>query len=314
MPVKNEKVAAAMKMIQAKTILVRNKRPESWFNTKYSMNLYRGCQHGCIYCDSRSKCYGIEDFAKIQIKANAIELLTKELKGKREKCVIGTGSMSDPYNPLEGALGLTRQALQVIRRYGFSAHVTTKSDLVARDTALLASIPKATVAFTITTCDQILAAGVEPGAPSPFRRLRAMRKLADAGVMVGVLMMPILPWLEDSEENIRDIISRAHLYGASFVVPWFGMSLRDQQRDHYFRSLDRLYPGLSNRYRALYGNSYACSSPFANRLETLFAAECRARGLIGSMEALTEHLSGGRKVQHSLFEEDEPHGKDGDPL
>ncbi len=168
-----------MRSIEAKTMLIPSKDPDEWFGVRYVFNIYRGCEHGCIYCDSRSECYGIDDFANVQVKKNAPELLRNELARKRNKATIGTGSMSDPYGPVERQVGLTRQALEIIAEQGFSVHISTKSDLVCRDKEVLQAINRfgaASVAFTVTTCDDDLAARIEPGAPSPSRRFAAMRR------------------------------------------------------------------------------------------------------------------------------------------
>ena len=175
--------------IEARVLLSSVKQPEPWFGLKYNMNLYRGCQHRCIYCDSRSECYGIEDFdGEVLVKANALDLLTDELSRKRVKGTIGTGSMNDPYMPAEAEQNLTGQALEIIAGFRFPVHIITKSDLVLRDLALLERISEvySAVTFTLTTVDDELARKVEPGAPAPSARLRAMRVLADHGILTGV--------------------------------------------------------------------------------------------------------------------------------
>lgn len=274
-----------MEYITARSILVPNKRPDDWFGVRYNMNIYRGCPHGCIYCDSRSQCYGIEDFQRVQVKGNAIELLRMELASKRYKCTIGTGSMSDPYNPLEEELKMTRQALETIANSGFGIHISTKGHMVVRDVDLLLEIKKAfaSVAFTITTCRDELAKLIEPGAPLPSRRLMAMEKLAESGIYVGVLMMPILPFILDDARNIITILRRSAQHGASYVIPWFGMSLRDRQREYYYERIDNLFPGISQRYMARYGADYNCLSSAHKSLEVRFKEECQALGLTWDM-------------------------------
>lgn len=260
--------------IEAKTLLASSKRPDPWFGLKYTMNLYRGCQHRCIYCDSRSLCYGIEDFdGEVLVKANALELLRRALARKRIKGYIGTGSMNDPYMPLERTLRVTGQALEIIAEFGFPVHVLTKSDLVLRDADILQAIQQRTsavVSFTITTPDDALARQVEPGAPSPSARFRAMAALAGQGIRTGVVLMPVLPFLEDKPEAIAEIVERAHDCGAAHVIPSFGMTLRDRQRTHYYQELDRLFPGLSERYRQAFGERYTAPAAGAARLEGLF--------------------------------------------
>lgn len=262
--------------IQAKTLLSSSKQPDEWFGIKYTLNLYRGCQHQCIYCDSRSECYQIENFADILIKANAIELLEHELKSKRIIGTIGTGSMNDPYMPLEEKVNLTGRALQVIARHGFPVHVLTKSSLVTRDVDVLAEISRvfAAVSFTITTADDALGKKVEPGASLVSERLAAMRALAERGLVTGALMMPVLPFIQDNEENITAVAEAVKAAGGQYILPWFGMSLRDRQREYYYTQLDRLFPGLKAKYQRAYGSRYGCAVPRATALEQHFSAVC----------------------------------------
>ena len=273
--------------IQAKVLLSHVKQPDNWFGLKYNMNLYRGCQHQCIYCDSRSECYQIEHFnTEVLIKANAIELLRKELASKRVKGTIGTGSMNDPYMPLEADVNLTGRALEVIAQFGFPVHVMTKSGLVLRDLDTLCQINAhfAAVSFTITTADDALATKLEPGASSVSERFRAMRVLANHGIHTGVSMMPILPFIEDNEDNIRQIVAQAHDHGAAYIIPWFGMSLRDRQRAYYYDRLDRLFPGLRQRYERTFGGQYHCAVPDADRLARVFGELCERYGIATRMK------------------------------
>jgi DNA repair photolyase len=262
----------------AKSLLTKTKDPNSWFGVMYNMNIYRGCQHKCIYCDSRSLCYRIDNFDDVIVKANAIELLEKELKGKRTKGVIGTGAMSDPYTWCERQYNLTGKALQVIEAYGFPIHIVTKNSLILRDIETLKKInnkARSTIAFTITTTDDNLAKVVEPGAPVSSERFRAMHELSKAGILTGVTMMPILPFIEDNEENIVSIVHQTAENGGKFIIPWFGMSLRDRQRDYYYRKLDIWYPGLRQKYESSFGESYSCSVKNAKRLKAIFYEECK---------------------------------------
>jgi DNA repair photolyase len=266
------------------------KQPDTWFGLKYNMNLYRGCQHQCIYCDSRSLCYQIEDFRDILIKENAIELLERELARKRVKGTIGTGSMNDPYMPLEAKVGLTRRALELIARFRFPVHIITKSDLVLRDLDLLRRINRvyAAVSFTITTTDDRLAKKIEPGAPLPSARLKAMRTLADAGILTGVTMMPILPFIQDTEENITSIVTEAHRHGATYILPSFGMTLRDRQRSFYYAKLDRLFPGTRQQYERRFGNQYFAPANQHDALRTVFQDLCEQRGIATQMPTYGE--------------------------
>ena len=276
-----------IRKIQAKVLLSHVKQPDDWFGLKYTMNLYRGCQHRCIYCDSRSACYQIDNFdGEILVKANAIELLRKELASKRVKGTIGTGSMNDPYMPLEAGLNLTGRALGVIAEFRFPVHVMTKSALILRDLDTLCRInqTRTVVSFTITTADDGLGRKLEPGASPVSDRLRAMKVLAAHGIRTGVTMMPILPFIEDDEENVREIVELAHAHGASYVIPWFGMSLRDRQRAYYYNRLDELFPGLRRTYHHTFGDDYACPSPNADRLSRLFDALCQEYDLAMRVE------------------------------
>lgn len=270
-----------IKEIQAKVLLSHVKQPDTWFGLKYNMNLYRGCQHQCIYCDSRSECYRLENFNDILIKANAIELLEKELASKRVKGTIGTGSMNDPYMPLEKELNLTGRALQVIARFRFPVHIITKSDLVLKDLDTLGEINRryAAVSFTIATADDGLGNKLEPGAPLVSERLKAMRVLANQGINTGITMMPILPFIEDNEENITQIVQKAHEHGAMYIIPSLGMSLRDRQRAYYYQQLDKLFPDVRKRYEKRFGERYHCPANGAERLAGIFKKLCREYGI-----------------------------------
>jgi DNA repair photolyase len=267
--------------IHAKAMLNHLPQPDTWFGLKYSMNLYRGCQHQCIYCDSRSACYQIENFADILVKTNAPELLRKELSRKRVKGTIGTGSMNDPYMPIEKKRQLTLRALEVIAEQRFPVHVLTKSDLVLRDLELLRRISQvyAAVSFTITTADDRLGKKLEPGASLVSDRLRAMKAFADAGLFTGVIMMPILPFLEDNKENITQIVHLAHAHGAKYIIPTFGMTLREGSRDYYYEKLDVLFPGIREKYEVRFGTKYQCSANNARKLDQLFRELCEERGI-----------------------------------
>ena len=277
-----------IKEIEAKTLVARVRGLDTYFGLDYGMNLYRGCQHHCIYCDSRSLCYEIEDFdGDVLIKANAVERLRDELPRKRKRGIIGTGSMNDPYMPLEREIELTRRALGTIADYGFGVHVTTKSDLVLRDLDILKRINRthrAIVSLTVTTIDDDLAKRIEPGAPPSSVRLRALRRVSDAGIEARIALMPILPFIEDSWENVGAILEEARRCGVRAVVPWFGMSMRDRQRRHFYARLDEAFPGLRSRYEAAYGQDYMCSSPNAKALSAKFSEYCERHGIATSVE------------------------------
>jgi len=263
--------------VRAKTILSRYKEADAWFHIKYSMNLYRGCQHQCIYCDSRSACYHIANFEDILVKENAIELLRAELRRIKEKDTIGTGSMNDPYMPAERELELTRRALTVIKEFGFPLHIITKSDMVLRDYQLIKDIGRvyATVSITITTADDALSAIIEPGAPVSSLRFEAVRKLSEGGVRAGILLMPVLPFVTDTEQNITSIIDKARDAKAAYILPAFGMTLRDKQRDYFFVKLGKMDKNVLAKYQKYYHGQYSFQSPAAHKLSALFSALCK---------------------------------------
>jgi DNA repair photolyase len=271
-----------IKEIHAKKILSHSKSPDPWFGIQYNMNLYRGCSHQCIYCDSRSDCYQIENFADTLVKINALELLSRELAGKRVKGTIGTGSMNDPYAPVERKYQLTRGALEIIAQHGFPVHVLTKSDLVTRDADLLLAIQKRTfalVSFTITTFDDVLGKKVEPGAPLVSERFAAMKFLADQGVRVGVSLMPVLPFIEDNWENIRQIVLLSKENGAGHILAAFGMTQRKGQQEYYYQKLDELFPGVREKHQHKFGNQYECSANQVELLESNYRILCNKIGI-----------------------------------
>jgi DNA repair photolyase len=276
--------------IEAKTVLSRVGGIDTFFGLDYGMNLYRGCQHRCVYCDSRSECYGIEHFDdEVLVKTNAIGLLRDELSRKRRKGIVGTGSMHDPYMPLEAEIGLTRRALELLAGMGFGVHVITKSDLVLRDIDILQRIglrSVSAVSLTITTIDDDLARRIEPGAPPSSARFHALEKLSEAGIETRVALMPNLPFIEDSWENVESIVDRAWGCGVRTIIASFGMSLRDRQREHYYRRIEELFPGLQEKYRRTYGGRYVCPSPQADSLRRSFEALCRDRGIRTSVKPL----------------------------
>ena len=276
-----------MDYIPAKHILIRSKST-AWFGTDHTVNLYRGCCHGCLYCDSRSDCYRNPDFDRVTAKADALRILRDELARKVRPAFIGMGAMSDPYNPFEEELLLTRHALELIDAYDCGVSVDTKSDLIVRDIDLYQSIQTHSPVIckiTVTTVDEELAAKVEPRAPSPARRLEAIRKLAEAGLFCGVLLMPVLPFLEDRPEQVLSVVDRSADAGAKFIYSGFGVTMRQGQREYFLRELDRAFPGehLSRRYLARYGDRYRCPSPRARELWEVFTARCRERGLLYQM-------------------------------
>lgn len=271
--------------IPAKTI-VSAYSDSSWFGINYNMNIYKGCCHGCIYCDSRSECYRIEEFDRVRAKENALEIIRNDLRRKVKTGVVGTGAMSDPYNPFEKELELTRHALELINAYEFGAAIATKSSLITRDIDLLCEIKEHSPVLckiTVTAAEDALSKVIEPNVSASSQRFEAIRRLADAGIFTGVLLMPVLPFITDSEQNITDIVRLAHESGARFIYPAMGMTLRANQRSHYYDKLDQLFPGLKTKYQSYYKDAYSCSSPKAKQLWGLFTAECRRYGILYDM-------------------------------
>lgn len=277
-----------MLTIPCKTILQRNKSTE-WFGNDYNMNLYRGCCHGCIYCDSRSECYHVEDFDTVRVKENCLPILRDELRRKVRTGVIGTGAMSDPYNPFEEKELVTRHALELIDAFDFGVTVITKSALIVRDTDIYNSIAEHSPVLckmTITTADNSLCRLIEPNVSVSSERFEALAKMSDSGLFTGITLMPVLPFIEDTEDNILKIVKTAHECRVKIIYPAFGMTLRMNQRDHYYEKLDALFPGLSDKYRSRYGERYNCTSPNAKKLWKVFAAECEKYGILYSMKEI----------------------------
>lgn len=249
------------------------------------MNLYRGCSHGCIYCDSRSRCYHMEhDFEDIEVKENAIELLEEALRRKRKKCMIGTGAMTDPYIPLETELGHTRKALSLIEKYGFGVAIQTKSSRILRDMDLLQKInaqTKSVVQMTLTTADDELCRKLEPGVSTTGERFDVLKQMRDAGIPTVVWLSPILPFINDTAENISgllDMCIEAKVYGV--ICFGMGLTLREGNREYFYAQLDRLFPGLKEKYMRRYGYRYEVDSPHSRQLMDLFHQMCGENGIV----------------------------------
>ncbi|MBQ5332883.1 MAG: radical SAM protein [Oscillospiraceae bacterium] len=277
-----------MEQVVAKSILHRNKTT-GWFGTDYNMNLYRGCCHGCIYCDSRSDCYGIEDFDKVRCKADSLELLRRELMHKAHTGVIGTGAMSDPYNPFEEKTLLTRHALELINDYGFGCVILSKSSLMTRDKDIFLAIKEHSpmmCKMTITAAEDELCRLIEPNVSPSSERFSALAELSDSGLFTGITLMPVLPFIEDSEDNILKIVRRGAEAGVRFIYPAFGVTMRGIQRDYFLKKLDDIFPGqgLSRRYIEVFGDSYECTSPNVDRLWKCFTSECERLGILYKMQ------------------------------
>lgn len=265
-------------------------------SAKNGMNLYRGCSHGCIYCDSRSKCYHMDhDFEDIEIKGNAIQLLESALRHKRKRCMIGTGSMTDPYIPLEMEIGNVRKALSLIYEYGFGFTVITKSDRILRDMDLLQKIneqTKCVVQMTLTTYDENLCKKIEPNVCTTAKRFEVLKKLRDAGIPTVVWLSPILPFINDTEDNISailDMCAEAKVYG--IICFGMGLTLREGNREYFYRQLDRQFPHLKEKYIQRYGNRYEIESPKNRELMQLFHKKCEGYGMVHDNEQIFHYLS-----------------------
>ena len=276
-----------MEFIKAKTILSKVKYGNEWYGVDYNMNLYRGCSHGCIYCDSRSNCYHIDNFDVPKGKENALLILEKELSKKSDHGVVGIGSMSDTYNPLEKEYEQTRGALKLLSKYNFGVSIDTKCDLILRDLDLLKEINSKNnviIKFTITTPNDELSKIIEPHVCVSSKRFEAIKVLSRNNIFTGIMMNPVLPFITDSEEDIKELVRLAHESGARFIHTYMGMTLRENQRDYYFEKLDKHFIGLKDKYIKYYGNSYNCAVYNYKKLYNVFVSECEKYGILYNMK------------------------------
>ena len=255
----------------------------------FGMNIYRGCSHGCIYCDSRSRCYHFtHSFEDIEVKRNAPELLEKALKSKRRKCMIGTGSMSDPYMHLEEELRMTRKCLEIILRYGFGAAIQTKSDRILQDIDLLDEInrsAKCVVQMTLTTWDDRLCRIIEPNVADTKRRIEVLEEMQKRGIPTVVWITPILPFINDTVENLVSILNECTRVGVKGIIDFgMGLTLREGDREYFYAALDQHFPGMKELYIKRYGNAYELPSPKAKELTAIFKKICGENGILSSPE------------------------------
>ena len=274
-----------MHFVEAKGIL----------SAQNGMNLYRGCTHGCIYCDSRSKGYQFtHDFEDIEVKQNAPELLEKALRSKRKKCMIGTGAMCDPYMHCEELLQLTRRCLEIIDRYGFGVAIQTKSDRILRDLPLLKSInekARCVVQMTLTTYDEELCRILEPNVCTTRERVKALQIFHENGIPTVVWLSPILPFINDTRENVEGILNYCIQTGVSGIICFgMGMTLREGDREYFYAALDRHFPGMKERYHKRYGYAYEVPSDRSRELMQLFYRKCRENNIICEVEKCFEYL------------------------
>ena len=262
---------------------------------KNGMNVYRGCSHGCIYCDSRSACYQFtHDFEDIEVKRNAVQIFEEQLKRRRKPCMISTGAMTDPYIPLEKELQITRQCLALIERYGFGINILTKSNLILRDLDLLQAIhhkTKCVVEITLTTHDEKLCSILEPNVASTKERFAVLEILRDMGIPTVVWLTPILPFINDTKENLVGILDyciRAKIYGIIHFS--FGTTMREGSRDYFYQQLDNHFPGMKKRYQKTFGNNYICPSPNHRELSQYFKKTCQSNNIICNDHEVFEYM------------------------
>ncbi len=278
-----------MHFVEAKGLLTGS-------NGYYGMNIYRGCTHGCIYCDSRSKCYQFtHPFEDVEVKQNAPELLERTLKSKRQRCMIGTGSMSDPYMHCEEKLRLTRRCLEIIHKYGFGVAIQTKSDRILQDIDLLEEInrsAKCVVQITLTTYDDELCRILEPNVCNTKRRIEVLEEMQKRGIPTIVWLTPILPFINDTVENVTAILNECVRVGVKGIIDFgMGMTLREGDREYYYAALDRHFPGMKQRYIQRYGNAYELPSPRAGELREIFQRICKANGIMSTPDECFKYMS-----------------------
>ncbi len=274
-----------MHFVQAKKIL----------SNKNGLNIYRGCQHGCIYCDARSKCYQMNhSFTDIEVKENAIELLDIELSKKRNKVIVGTGAMSDPYMPLEKELMMTRRMLEVINKHRCGVSILTKSDLVLRDLDLLIEISKhskVVVAMTLTTIDEDLCKIVEPNVCTTKQRIEVLRILKENGIGIGVWLCPFLPYINDTKENFVSLLKESVDLKVSFIMCFsIGLTLREGNREYFYEQLDKYFIGLKERYILEYKENYVIDSKNNNELMKIFVGICKKYSIMYDTNEIFKYL------------------------
>ena len=292
-----------MHFVEAKGILTTN-------GGRCGMNIYRGCSHGCIYCDSRSKCYQFtHPFEDIEVKQNAPMLLEAALKSKRKKCMIGTGSMSDPYMHCETELELTRKCIEIIHRYGFGLAIQTKSDRILRDIDLLDDINKDTkcvVQMTLTTYDDKLCSILEPNVCNTKRRLEVLKMMQERGIPTIVWITPILPFINDTEENVRQILEACAKVGVKGIIDFgMGLTLREGDREYFYAALDKHFPGMKKRYIETYGNAYDLPSPDSGKLTGILKEICMENNMMYKPDDCFRYMNEfpEKYKQMSLFDE-----------
>lgn len=269
------------------------------------MNLYRGCTHGCIYCDSRSNCYQMDhQFEDIEVKRNAVAILEQQLRRKRNPCMIATGSMCDPYIHLESNLRITRQSIELVNKYGFGLTVLTKSNRILRDLDLLRTInnnTKCVVQMTLTTYDDNLCKILEPNVSTTSERIEVLKIMQREGIPTVVWLCPILPFINDTEENLAGILDACITTEVKGIINFgFGVTLRDGNREYFYRQLDKHFPGMKQRYIQTFGNSYVCNSPNHGRLMKQFNNFCHRNNILHTPDTVFHYLNKFESKQEQL--------------
>ncbi len=284
-----------MRYIEAKTIIQSN----------HNFNLYRGCTHGCIYCDARSDCYQVGDFENVAVKKDALSILASELSKKRKKSILTTGAMSDPYVHIEKQLLLMKETLNLVYKYGFGISVLTKSTLILRDLEMYKKINeahKAIVQLTITTADDALAKIIEPHVALPSERFDALKQFSDAKITTGIWMTPILPFINDTIDNIKRIVENASASGVSFIVSFgMGTTIRAGSREYFYEQLDKSFPTLKNKYIHTFKDKYICDSPNAKTLTKVFESLCEHFGILYKQKDINALIQQKTIQQQTLF-------------
>ncbi|MCL2187221.1 MAG: radical SAM protein [Defluviitaleaceae bacterium] len=282
------------------TIVTNGGPGRDYLQAEYVMNLYRGCSFGCIYCYARSTYYEkTADFSAIRPKENALEIVRNDLRRKVKRGVVLTGGVSDAYNPLEKELKITRNALELLNAFEFGITIITKSNLVIRDMDILTDIQQnapVSVNFSITCADNALAQKVEPHVPSTSVRFAAIKALSNAGIPAGLLIDPVLPFITDTPENIRELVKMAALHGAKYAYISPSVTLADIQRDYFYTEVDKHFQYISEKYKKRYDQRYRCQSPYAKKACEIFGQTCEAEGLLYDMKAVNQHLRMGYKM------------------
>lgn len=294
-----------MELVDAKTIVTNNRSLNyDYIAAEYTMNIYKGCSHGCVYCFTRGAFYKIDDFDRVRAKKDALRIIRNDLARKVKPGIVTTGGTSDPYNPEEKEHKLSRNASELINAFGFGICVLTKSDLVVRDVDVLTDIKKHSpvcINFSITCADDELCRIIEPSAPVSSRRFAAISELSRQGIITGVLLDPVLPYVTDTEENIRGIVRKAKEAGASYIYISTSVTTEGIQREHYFKQMKPYFPDIVDQYTRRYGNRYRCVCPNSKRLLYAFDDECERQNIVYNMRAANQIIRQGYELSQLSF-------------